>query len=63
MMRTALQVAIVVGSLLFIINHGVTVARGEMTQGRWVSALLSYCVPYAVSIHGQYIAQRKRSNH
>ena len=61
MMQMALRVAIVVGSLLFMINHGVTVLQGNMTQGRWFSALLTYCVPYAVSIHGQYVAQRKRS--
>ncbi|MEM9005683.1 MAG: nitrate/nitrite transporter NrtS [Cyanobacteria bacterium P01_F01_bin.86] len=61
MIGTALQVALVVGSILFAINHGTSVIQGKMTQGRWASGLLTYCVPYAVSIHGQYVAQRQRS--
>ena len=37
---TALKVAVVVGSVLFTINHGAAVARGEMTRGSldlWVT--------------------------
>lgn len=60
MMRMAIRVAIVVGSLLFTINHGAALMQGKMTPGRWASALLTYCVPYAVSIHGQYIARLER---
>lgn len=61
MMSMAVRVALVVGSILFTINHGAAVAKGEMTKGRWISAALTYCVPYAVSVHGQYIAQRRRA--
>jgi hypothetical protein len=61
MMRMAIRVAIVVGSVLFTINHGAALVQGKMTKGRWVSALLTYCVPYAVSIHGQYIARLGRT--
>lgn len=53
---TALKVAVVVGSVLFTINHGAAVARGEMTRDHWVSGLLTYLVPYTVSIHGQFVA-------
>lgn len=55
--RTALRVALVVGSLLFLINHGAALLEGEMTQERWVSACLTYLVPYAVNIHGQYVTR------
>lgn len=60
MMRVASRVAVVVGSILFTINHGIPLLQGTMTQGRWISAVLTYCVPYAVSIHGQYVAQQQR---
>lgn len=49
----ALKVA-VVGSLLFAINHGGAVLRGEMTRERWLMGLFIYLMPYTVSIHGQY---------
>lgn len=48
---TALKVAVVVGSV-----YGAAVARGEMTRDRWISGLLTYFVPYTVSIHGQFVA-------
>ncbi|MGB3309881.1 MAG: nitrate/nitrite transporter NrtS [Nodosilinea sp.] len=53
----ALRVALVVGTLLFVINHGAAVRSGTMTQARWISAGLTYLVPYAVSIHGQYMGR------
>jgi hypothetical protein len=31
--------------------------RSGMTQARWLSAGLTYLVPYAVSIHGQYMGR------
>ncbi len=56
---TALKVAIVVGSLLFVINHGGAVIHGEMTPNRWIAAILTYIVPYTVSIHGQFSTRFK----
>ncbi|MEL6354626.1 MAG: nitrate/nitrite transporter NrtS [Cyanobacteria bacterium J06627_28] len=50
---TALRVALIVGTLLFTINHGSAVVNNSMTGTRWVSAILTYCVPFMVSIHGQ----------
>ena len=57
---TALKVALVVGSLLFAINHGSAVLRGEMTPERWLMGLFTYLVPYTVSIHGQHSTQSRR---
>ncbi len=59
-MSTALRVALVVGTLLFAINHGGAVVRGQMTSGRWVSVGLTYVVPYLVSVHGQFINRRQK---
>ena len=53
--RMAIRVALVVGTVLFTINHGAALVQGKMTRIRWFSALLTYCVPYAVNIHGQYV--------
>lgn len=58
---SALRVALIVGTLLFAINHGSALARGKMTRGRWASAALTYLVPYAVNIHGQ-LASKKRDH-
>lgn len=54
LMPTALKVALVVGSVLFVINHGSALLQGQMNRQRWISAGLTYIVPYLVNIHGQY---------
>ena len=51
---TGLKTALVVGSLLFIINHGLALSRGEMTTERWISVLITYLMPYLVNVYGQY---------
>ena len=60
-MPTGLKTALVVGSLLFLINHGAAFWRGEMNFERWISGLLSYLMPYLVSVCGQYAYRRKLS--
>lgn len=55
----ALRVSLVVGSVLFTINHGAALAKGEMTKTRWLSGLVTYLVPYSVSIHGQHTSRRR----
>ena len=61
MMPTAIKVSLVVGSLLFMINHGIALIKGEMNRDRALSACLTYLVPYCVNIHGQCVSrQRKR---
>ena len=51
--KTAIRVALCVGTLLFTINHGSALINDDMTGDRWVSAGLTYLVPFLVSIHGQ----------
>ena len=48
---SAVKVALVVGSVLFMINHDFALARGEMTRTRWLSGLITYLIPYSVNIH------------
>ncbi len=60
---TGLKTALFVGTLLFLINHGAALLRREMNQERWVSVVLTYVMPYLVSVYGQYSYRRKMSNH
>jgi hypothetical protein len=52
----ALKVSLIVGSVLFVVNHGAAVIAGEMTTERWLSAAVTYLVPYTVSVHGSHLA-------
>jgi hypothetical protein len=56
---TGLKTALVVGSLLFIINHGIALSRGEMTSDRWISVAITYLMPYLVNVYGQFSYRRK----
>jgi hypothetical protein len=42
---TGFKTSIFVGSLLFLINHGPALLRGEMTHERWFSTILTYAMP------------------
>lgn len=57
MVVPALKVALVVGTILLLINHSGALVNDQMTPGRWLSAFLSYVVPYLVSIHGRLSAK------
>jgi hypothetical protein len=63
MRGVAIRVALVIGSVLFAINHGSAVFNGKMSRDRWISAALTYIVPFCVSIHGQSQGLRHRTIH
>lgn len=50
---TGLKTALIVGSLLVLINHGAALSRREMNPKRWISAFFNYLMPYLVSVYGQ----------
>ncbi|MGD1900690.1 MAG: nitrate/nitrite transporter NrtS [Geitlerinemataceae cyanobacterium] len=50
---SALHVCLIVGSVLFLINHGKAAIEGTMNRDRWISGILSYCCPFCVNLHGQ----------
>lgn len=56
------KTSMVVGSILFAINHAYALVQGEMTVSRWLSAILTYLVPYCVQIWGQYQATMRSLN-
>lgn len=56
--RKALMTALVVGTVLTIINHG-----DQILQGHWPPAfkmVLTYCVPYCVTTWGAFTGKRAR---
>jgi hypothetical protein len=55
--RTAL-IALVVGTILTLINHADVIAAGEAGSGTWVKAGLNYCVPFVVSNLGLLAGKR-----
>lgn len=49
--RRALQVALVVGTLLALINHVDAIIAGSFASKNLVQVILSYLVPYGVSTY------------
>ena len=47
--RRALAFAVVVGSVLIVINHGDAILTGDVGPGRWLKMGLTVLVPYVVS--------------
>ena len=48
--KKAFITALVVGSILTVINHGDMILSGEYPN--WLKVLLTYCVPYCVTTWG-----------
>lgn len=57
--KDAFKVALLVGTLLFSINHGAALLTRTMTSERWVAGLLTYVVPYCVNVQGRYAARSR----
>ena len=47
--RRSLRVAVLVGTILVLINHGDRIVSGAATPSDWLKMGLTYLVPYAVS--------------
>lgn len=58
-LKRALIIAVVVGTLLNIINQYDAVFSGESPN--WLKLLLTYTVPFAVSLFSAWLAQRDAS--
>lgn len=56
---TGIKTALFVGSVLFLINHGLALFRGQMNQERWISAGITYLMPYLVNVYGQHAYRLK----
>lgn len=60
-LRRTLLTTVVVGTLLFCINHLDVVLAGGATTTMWVKGALTYLVPFAVSNVGILIATHLRA--
>ena len=58
--QSAVKVALCVGTVLFMLNHGNALLQGRMNQQRWISGVLTYLVPYCVSVHGQWSQKKSK---
>ncbi|MEO9220369.1 MAG: nitrate/nitrite transporter NrtS [Mycobacteriaceae bacterium] len=56
--RTGLT-ALIIGTILFAINHLDTVLRGDATAGTWVEIGVTYLVPFAVANIGLLIGSHR----
>ena len=66
--RRASVVALIVGSVLVVINHGDAIVRGDVSAGRLLRIALTMGVPYCVSTYSSVAAlrdaaRRQRSSH
>jgi len=54
------RVALLVGTVLFAINHLDIVLRGDASTATWVKTAVTYLVPFTVANVGILIASRRR---
>jgi hypothetical protein len=56
----SVKMALVIGTLLALINHGQALLAGHLTSDRLVSLLLTYFVPFTVAMYSQIRGKRQR---
>lgn len=56
----SLKMALVVGTLLAVINHGQAIITGRFTSDQLLPLCLTYCVPFAVAMYSQIQGKRQR---
>jgi hypothetical protein len=57
-LRRTIPIALVVGTLLTIINQADVILKGDATAFTWVKCGLNYCVPFVVSNLGLLAGKR-----
>jgi hypothetical protein len=56
----SIKMALVIGTLLAVINHGQAIVTGHFTSDRLLPLLLTYGVPFAVAMYSQIQGKRQR---
>lgn len=59
-LRSRFRIALVVGTLLFAINHLDVVLDGRATTVTWIKSVATFFVPFVVSNLGVLTATRRR---
>jgi hypothetical protein len=57
-LRRTVRIALVVGTILTLINQADVIIRSDATALTWVKAFLNYCVPFIVSNLGLLAGKR-----
>jgi hypothetical protein len=57
-LRRTIRIALVVGTILTIINQADVILKGDAVTLTWVKAGLNYCVPFIVSNLGLLAGKR-----
>ena len=57
--RTASKVAVLVGTILSVVNQGSVIGDGNATAATWIRVGVNYLVPFLVSSYG-FLAARRR---
>jgi hypothetical protein len=57
-LRRTVRIALIVGTLLTLINQLDVILKGDATSLTWVKAGLNYCVPFIVSNLGLLAGKR-----
>jgi hypothetical protein len=55
----ALSIALIVGTLLCLINQGDIIITGHIANIQWTKLILTYLVPYGVSLYSAISALKK----
>lgn len=56
--KRAARIALVVGTVLAVINHGDRLIQGDLNWNTLLKILLTFCVPYSVSTYSSVLAIR-----
>lgn len=59
-LRRTIRIALIVGTLLSLINQGHLIAAGDTTLGTWLRVAANYLIPWVVSSVGFLSASRRR---
>ncbi len=55
-LKRSAHVAILVGTILVIINHFDSIFYGDLVVADYIKMLMTYCVPFCVSTHASVSA-------
>jgi hypothetical protein len=59
--KRAIKVAMLVGSILAVINHGDALLSGDTSAIVWIKIVLTFVVPYCVATFASVQAIRQRA--
>jgi len=59
--KRAIKVAMLVGSILAVINHGDALLSGDASATVWIKIVLTFVVPYCVATFASVQAIRQRA--